>query len=75
MWTKMHKVTELNWPIIISKITQVVHVSKMHELSGLVPLVKMVKQAAFLQQDKATSFQLVKITKLAETLNMTESTI
>ena len=55
-----------------------VHVSKMHELSGLVPLVKMVKQAAFLQQDKAhkvTSFQLVKITKLAETLNMTESTI
>lgn len=52
-----------------------VHVSKMHELSGLVPLVKMVEQAAFLQQDKATSFQLVKITKLAETLNMTESTI
>lgn len=55
-----------------------VHVSKMRELSGLVPLVKMVKQAAFLQQDKAhkvTSFLLVKITKLAETLNMTESTI
>ena len=36
----------------------------MHELSELVPLVKLVKQADFLQQDKAhkvTSFQLVKL--------------
>ena len=69
---KMHKLTELDQPVITIKMIQTVHVNKVHKVARLVQLLKIVKQADLLQLDKmykkAWSFQLVKITKLAETL-------
>ena len=48
---KMHKVTVMDQPVIKIKITQMVHVKKVHKVA-LVQLVKMVKQADLLQLDK-----------------------
>ena len=49
---KMPKVTIMDQPVIKIKITQMVHVKKVHKVARLVQLVKMVKQADLLQLDK-----------------------